>query len=88
MSPSSQIRVYATKYCPDCHRAQKILDQRDIPYEYIDAAQDNDALAYIEQVNNGKRIVPTIVFPDGDILVEPSNQELNAKLDALGGQVG
>ena len=88
MSSTNPIQVYATKYCPDCHRAKKILDQRGVPYNYIDAGQDDDALAYIEQVNNGMRIVPTIVFPDGDILVEPSNQELNAKLDSLAGGTG
>jgi hypothetical protein len=28
--------------------------------------------------------VPTIFFPDGDILVEPRNQALNDKLDEIG----
>ena len=39
-----------------------------------------EAMAFVEKVNQGKRIVPTIVFPDGDILVEPSNAQLAAKL--------
>ena len=34
----------------------------------------------IEQGNNGKRIIPTIVFEDSSILVEPSNAELAQKL--------
>jgi len=86
MTSDPEIRVYSTKYCPDCRRAKKILNRRGVPYTDIDVGKDAEGLAYIEQVNDGKRIVPTIVFPDGDILVEPSNQELDAKLDALAGQ--
>ena len=37
-------------------------------------------MIFIEKVNNGKRIIPTIVFPDGSTLVEPSNVELAEKL--------
>ena len=46
----------------------------------MDIAQDPEAIAYVEEVNQGQRIVPTIVFPDGSILVEPSNAELAEKL--------
>ena len=83
MSDNQPILFYATRWCPDCHRARKILDARGIVYEYIDITKDHDARARVEQINNGNRSVPTIVFPDGDILVEPSNQALNKKLDAL-----
>jgi mycoredoxin len=83
MSGEHLIIVYGTKWCPDCHRARRILERRDISYEYIDIHQDAQACAYVEQVNNGNRSVPTIRFPDGDILVEPSNGVLNAKLDRL-----
>ena len=34
----------------------------------------------VEELNDGKTIIPTIVFDDGSILVEPSNAELAAKL--------
>ena len=40
-------------------------------------------MAYIEEINNGLRVVPTIVFPDGDILVEPSNAKLAEKLGLI-----
>jgi glutaredoxin len=46
----------------------------------VDIEQDPEARAYVERVNGGKRIVPTIVFGAGSILVEPSNAELAAKL--------
>jgi thioredoxin reductase (NADPH) len=46
----------------------------------VDIQEDKEAQAYVESVNNGNRSVPTIVFPDGDIFVEPSNAQLAEKL--------
>lgn len=77
---SNQIIVYSTAWCPDCKRAKRFLGEQRIPYMNVDIEQDSEAMAYVEKVNNGMRIIPTIVFPDGDILVEPSDVELAEKL--------
>ena len=77
---SDQILVYSTVWCPDCKRAKKFFGERRVPYVNIDIEQDAEAMAFVEKINDGKRIIPTIVFPDGSILVEPSNAELAAKL--------
>lgn len=76
----NNIIVYSTTWCPDCHRAKRFLGEQRIPYVNVDIEKDSEALAYVEQVNKGMRIIPTIVFPDGDILVEPSNAALAEKL--------
>ncbi len=83
MTDGKTVIFYGTKYCPDCYHARKILDEQEIPYEYIDINRNAEARAYVEQINNGNRSVPTIVFPDGDVLVEPSNKALKAKLDTM-----
>lgn len=77
---SKIIKVYSTVWCPDCKRAKKFFGEQRIPYENIDIEQDPEAMAFVEKVNNGMRVVPTIVFPDGSILTEPSNAELAQKL--------
>lgn len=74
------IIVYGTTWCPDCWRAEQFLDEQRIHYHWVDIEQDPEAMTYVEQVNQGLRIVPTIVFPDGSMLVEPSNAELAEKL--------
>jgi len=56
------------------------LGEHQIPYKWVDIEQDKTGEAYVLQKNDGKRIIPTIVFEDGSILVEPSNAELAAKL--------
>ena len=77
------IRVYGTAWCPDCVRAKQVLAKHLVQYDWTDISNDDKARAYVEQVNRGKRSVPTIVFPDGSVLVEPSNAELEKKLAGL-----
>ncbi len=72
--------LYGTTWCKDCKRSKQFLGEQRIHYEWVDVDKDADALAYVVQVNNGKRIIPTIVFPDGSTLSEPSNAELAQKL--------
>ena len=74
------IILYGTTWCPDCKRSKQFLGEQRIHYDWVDIENDADAMNYVEQVNRGKRIIPTIVFPDGSILVEPSNAELAEKL--------
>ena len=77
---SQQIRVYGTKWCPDCLRAKQVLNKRKVAFDWIDIEEDESAAAYVEKVNRGFKSVPTIVFADGSVLIEPSNAELEKKL--------
>ena len=77
---SDQIIVYSTVWCPDCKRAKRFFGEQRVPYVNVDIEQDAEAMTLVERVNHGKRIIPTIVFPDGTILVEPSNAQLAEKL--------
>jgi mycoredoxin len=76
----SKIIVYASNWCPDCRRARRFLDRHQVPYEWVNIDRDSQAEAYVKGVNRGNRSVPTIVFSDGDILVEPDEDELAHKL--------
>ena len=77
---SSEITVYGAHWCPDCRRSKQFLGEHQIPYEWVDIEQDQEAEQFVIEKNDGKRIIPTIVFADGSFLVEPSNAELAAKL--------
>lgn len=78
--PEEKIRMYGTRWCPDCARAKQLLTKHNIPFTWIDIEQDNAALDYVVKINKGFKSVPTIVFPDGAVLVEPSNAQLEQKL--------
>lgn len=77
---NEKITVYGTKWCGDCRRARRLLDQHQIDYEWIDIDRDKDGERYVIESNRGYRSVPTILFPDGSRLVEPSTLELAKKL--------
>jgi mycoredoxin len=76
----TSIVMYGTKWCGDCIRSKRVLEKLGVPYKYIDIEENKEAVAYVLKVNKGHRVVPTITFPDGTVLVEPSDQELEAKL--------
>ena len=63
-------------------RAQRYLDQHDVAYAFVDIDEDAEARAYCDEVHSGSWIVPTIAFPDGDILCNPSLKELTAKVES------
>lgn len=77
---NQQLTVYGTAWCGDTRRARAFLDQNHIPYQWIDIDRNLEARRFVEKVNNGYRSVPTIVFPDGSILVEPTTFALAQKL--------
>ena len=81
MSTKPEITVYGAYWCPDCRRSKGFLGEHQIPYNWVDIEQDQDGESYVIEKNNGKRVIPTIEFGDGSILVEPSNAQLAKKLN-------
>ncbi len=76
----SDIKFYGAHWCPDCRRSRTFLGEHRVPYQYFDVDQDTEAQAYVQQINDNRLIIPTILFSDGSILVEPSDAELAEKL--------
>ena len=74
------IQFYGADWCADCIRSKTYLDSHNIPYHYIDIDSTPGAADKAAELNNGLRRIPTIVFPDGAILVEPSNEQLAKQL--------
>ena len=76
----AQIVMYTTEFCADCYRAKKFFDSHGIPYLPIGLEGNPEATEFVMKINNGYRSVPTIIFPDGSVLVEPSWDELKSKI--------
>jgi len=74
------ITLYGTNWCGDCKRAKQFFGEQRVHYDFVDIEDDADAMAYVEEVNDGKQVIPVIRFEDGSLLVEPSNAELAEKL--------
>jgi mycoredoxin len=78
--PEQKIMVYGTDWCGDCFRIRQFLKRHSISFTFLNIDRDKQAELYVLNTNGGMRSVPTIVFEDGSMLVEPSNHELAEKL--------
>jgi thioredoxin reductase (NADPH) len=76
----ADIQLYGASWCPDCRRAKKFLADQRVAFEWHDIDGRDELQALVEERNDGKRVIPTIVFADGSHLAEPSNEELAEKL--------
>ena len=77
---NDEIVLYGTRWCYDTLRSIKVLKRKGISFQWIDIDEDHDGCEFVKSVNRGMKSVPTIVFPDGDLLVEPVNSELVERL--------
>jgi glutaredoxin len=79
----NKLIIYGALWCPDTLRSLEFLSKNKIEYEFRDIDKNQEYIDYVESVNHGLRIIPTIVLPKGTILTEPSNSQLskNLKLD-------
>ena len=76
----SPLIIYGSAHCGDCHRSKRFLDSHHVPYEWVEIDNDPASIALVERLNRGYQSVPTMVFPDGSTLTEPSNRQLADKL--------
>lgn len=75
--------LYSTVWCGYCQRLKKQLAEHEVKYVEIDIEQNPDAAQIVEQINEGNRTVPTLVFADGKAMTNPSLQTVLSKLDEL-----
>ncbi len=78
-----KITLYGVDWCIDCRRARKIFSEAAVDYVDIDIDKDQKAAEFVQKQNHGNRSVPTIVFPDGTILVEPDRDTLLKKINSM-----
>ncbi len=76
----TNITLYGTNWCSDCKRSKKFLGEQRVHYDYINIEEDTNGQAVVQKLQNGGMTIPTIVFEDGSVLIEPSNAELATKL--------
>jgi mycoredoxin len=75
----TEIIMYSVDWCPDCKRAKFFFKRNHIDVVEVNVDVDEQGAAFVREVNSGKRSVPTIIFPDGTVLVEPSTEQLSEK---------
>jgi mycoredoxin len=72
--------MYSTTWCGYCRRLKSQMDREGISYSEINIEEDPESAALVEKVNNGNQTVPTVTFPDGSALTNPSLMQVKQKL--------
>ena len=76
----TRIRMYSTTWCGYCRRLKSQLDREGIEYAEVDIERKPDAADYVMTVNGGNQTVPTVLFPDGSALTNPSLAQVRERL--------
>lgn len=79
---STTVTMYSTPWCGYCHRLKAQMDREGIDYHVVDIEADPSAAELVMAVNGGHQTVPTLVFPDGSALTNPSVAQVKEKLVA------
>ena len=75
-----QLIMYTTSWCGFCRNLKKQLARDGIEMTEVDIEQDEAAADYVMSVNGGNQTVPTILFPDGTALINPSAAQVRSRL--------
>lgn len=82
MTSDATLTMFGADWCRDCRRTKAQLDSLGIAYDYVDLEAD-PAAADVAREISGRTNIPVVVYPDGAHHVEPSNDDVAAKLREL-----
>ena len=80
---SGQLTMYTTQWCGFCRNLKNQLARVGVEMAEVDIERDPAAAEFVMSVNGGNQTVPTVVFPDGSVLTNPSANQVRARLDAI-----
>jgi mycoredoxin len=72
--------MYSTPWCGYCRRLKAQLDREGVEFVEVDIEQHPEAADLVMAVNRGNQTVPTLVFPDGTALTNPSVMDVVERL--------
>jgi len=82
VSSGETLTIYSTVWCGYCRRLKGQLEREGIAFVEVDIEDVPGAADLVMSVNGGMQTVPTLVFPDGSALTNPSLAEVKAQLAA------
>jgi len=82
MSALTSVTMYSTTWCGYCRRLKSQLEREGIGYAEVDIERETHAADYVMSVNGGNQTVPTVVFPDGTALTNPTLAQVKERLAA------
>jgi thioredoxin reductase (NADPH) len=78
------IRVIGHRWSQESHIARDFLARNQVPYKWMDLASDPEAEELLELTGNASRRCPILIFPDGQLLEQPTTQQIAEKAGIRG----
>ncbi|WP_237800455.1 glutaredoxin domain-containing protein [Corynebacterium accolens] len=84
---NADVTIFYADWCPFCAKLIKNLDRTETPYELVDVegADTDDINEWIKSVNDGNRIIPTVLYSDGTHKTNPPASSVRNKQEELAG---
>ncbi|MGJ3509206.1 mycoredoxin [Enemella sp. A6] len=79
----SDLTLYVTSWCPYCASLTESLAERGVVWREVDVDRDRQAAEKVKKINGGNRVVPTVEFPDGTTMTNPTGAQVVSKLNQL-----
>ena len=80
MNGNKKLVIYGAMWCPDTLRALEFYSKNSIEFEFKSIDENLENTRFVEELNKGLRIIPTIILPNGSTLTEPATSELEKSL--------
>ena len=80
-TPGAPVTMFTTQWCGYCVRLKKLMQREGIDFAEVDIENDDAAADLVMQANGGNRTVPTLLFPDGTALTNPSIDQVRSQLN-------
>lgn len=75
------LTIFSTPWCGYCVRLKRQLDDAGVPYVAVDISVDEASAELVMAVNGGNQTVPTVLFPDGGALTNPTLADVIDRLE-------
>lgn len=84
---TEHVTIFYADWCPFCAKLLKALSRTETPYALVDVEAEGteDINEWIKSVNDGNRIVPTVLYSDGTSVTNPAASAVRKKLAELDG---
>lgn len=74
------LTIFSTPWCGYCLRLKRQLEDAGVSYVEVDISEDEASADLVMRVNGGNQTVPTVLFPDGGALTNPTLAEVLSRL--------
>lgn len=80
---TEHVTIYAASWCPFCQNLIADLKKNGTPFDAWDVEKHADLAKWVESVNDGNRVVPTVLYSDGSHATNPSSRAVAKKYEEL-----